>query len=271
MLQPDYNNIGQQNLMPIQSYPIVPITQIVTTNVSPNQIDYKMELQMLLNNPNSDIKKQYNEIISINSKGKQINNLDINNVSSLFLIIKNENNKYKLFYNWLLLRNSNEIRNFNVPSYSQPIKTNLQPYNRNQEKRYFILAGLIIIFDFFQNNIRETASKFYNDYNEGDKYLTDNMFLCINDIKNNNIDISDDLQFENNINKLIDLLSNCYDTIVVSNKNSGSFGFFSGGKRRKTKRNKKVIKRKTKMNKRITRKTKRTKKITRKNKRRYKK
>ena len=263
MFQPYYNNISQPNPIPIQSYPIVPITQIVATNLSPNQIDYKIELQMLLNNPNSDIKKQYNEIISINTKGKQIDN-----VSSLFSIIKNENNKYKLFYNWLILRNSNDIRNVN----SESIKTNLYQYNRNQDKRYFILAGLLIIFDFFQNNINETASTFYNDYNEGDKPLTDSMFSCINDIKNKNIDMSDDLQLENNINKIIDLLGNCYDTIVVSNKNSGSIGFFSGGKRRKTKRNKKVIKRKTKTNKKSkSKKLRKNKKITSKNKRKYKK
>ena len=277
MYQPYYTNAN----MPISIGP----GPIIPTNLMLNQPDTRQELQMLINDPtNSNIRKYYNEIIEINIKETGSKIIDINNIFSLDLIISatNEKNKYKLLYNWLLLCDNNEVRTFNMQpnqfNSTQRIKINLQQYVGNSNKRYFILSGLLIIFNIFNSKNIETASRFYNDYTEGDNPLTNDMIVCINEIKNKNVNILNNGDIENSINSLIGLLNDCYEKINNSNKNSentGFFSFMSGGKKGKykNKTNKKIKGRKYKtnrknktnrINKKITRKNK---KITRKNKR----
>lgn len=250
--QPNSLYMNQSNVMGMPMHvsanmPFVSSQPMLFIDNDLNQF-YKNELKNLMFN-NMEIEKWYNEIIKINQI-EQGNREEILDVFALNSIVNND--KCKLFYNWLLLRTNNEIRVFNAFNYNNQ-QTNIRISDldlSDKNKRFFILTGLLIIFDIFKNKNKETAEKFYYDYT--DKTLT-NTIECIDNIKKQNIDISNDETFQTNVKSLISLLNECY----INNESNKKTGFFSGGTKgkykNKNKTNKKNKKKKIKTKKNIKR------------------
>lgn len=140
-----------------------------------NSVNYDNIIQ--LTRENSELDKVVNFLTKENKKVRGIEEESF--IGSRVQFSKG----YRRFYDWIYLFSKNVVKEKDIRT-TKLINTNLGDYEADSRQRYFILSGLVIIFQIFSDGNHRTASNFYKQYTGNQ--LTHEMLRCIDDIMRRN-------------------------------------------------------------------------------------
>jgi len=170
-----------------------------------NSVNYEDIIQ--LKHENAEVDKVVNFLTESNKQVRRISDDDF--IGSRLQFSKG----YRRIYDWIHLFFRNFVKDKDIHT-TKIFHTNLNRYP--SEKRFFILSGLIVVFQLFSDGNHRTASNFYTQYTGNQ--LTHEMLRCIDRVMmvNDYYNIFNRGDLEYNLNNVIQLLSQCYDSIDSS-------------------------------------------------------